>query len=72
MPISRLKLEMRYVLSWPAKKVHHLATRLLPICCQYMYANFVSVVGGALRIIIAGLFDCQKQRAKALVYRALE
>ena len=36
--------------------------QLLPICYQYMYADFVSVVGGALCIIMTGLFDCQKVR----------
>src|SRR5206468_9114817 len=60
MPISRPRLEVRYVLSWPAKKVHYLATRLLPICCQCNYTNFVSEVGGAICIIMAGPFDCQK------------
>ena len=42
MPISCLWLEVHYVLSWPAKKVHHIATRLLPICCRCNYANFAS------------------------------
>src|SRR6266498_3742074 len=30
--------------------------QLLPICCQYMYADFVSVVRGALCIIMASPF----------------
>jgi len=34
--------------------------QLLPICCQYIYANFASEVGGAICIIMAGPFDCQK------------
>ena len=36
--------------------------QLLPICCQYMYANFASEVRGAICITMAGLFDCQKVR----------
>src|ERR1043165_2033795 len=34
----------------------HFASQLLPICCQYMYANFVSVVRGALCIIMTSPF----------------
>ena len=35
---------------------------ILPICCQYIYANFASEVRGAICITMAGLFDCQKVR----------
>src|SRR5256885_5436838 len=34
--------------------------QLLPICCQYIYANFASKAGGAICILMADLFDCQK------------
>src|SRR5579859_3232793 len=33
--------------------LHHLVTQLLPISCRYMYANFASVVGGAICTILA-------------------
>ena len=47
--------------AWPIwlPEVHHFAIQLLPICCQYMYANFAFEIEGAICIIIAGPFDCQ-------------
>src|SRR6266542_2440765 len=36
--------------------------QLLPISYWYMYANFASEVGGAICIIMTGLFVCQKVR----------
>src|ERR1043166_5751403 len=50
---------------WPVLRLtivglYHFATQLLPICCQYMYANFVSVVRGVLCIIMTSPFYCRK------------
>src|SRR5947209_19194288 len=34
--------------------------QLLPICCQYIYANFACKTRDAICILMADLFDCQK------------
>src|SRR4051812_36442517 len=34
--------------------------QLLPICYQYIYANFVFETGDVICILMADLFDCQK------------
>ena len=57
--VSRIGGAISIISAWPIwlSEVHHFAIQLLPIsCCQYMYANFVSVVGGALRIIMVSPF----------------